>query len=65
MEMEVPNGGKLRFIPNRTELTTAADRYRNCLREAVSHAFSGEHQYYEWHCPTPAVICLKRHSGNA
>ena len=60
----VPNEGNLRFIPNGIELVKVADRYRNCLRERISQALSGEHQYYEWHCPTPAVICLKRHRGS-
>ena len=60
----VPNDGSLRFIPNGTELVKVADRYRNCLRERISQALTGEHQYYEWLCPTPAVICLKRHRGS-
>ena len=56
--------GQLRFIRNGVELAKTADRYRNCLRSEVSTAFSGECQFYEWDCSTPAIVCLKRHRGN-
>ena len=60
----VPDKGQLRFIRNGVELAKTADRYRNCLRGEVSAAFSGECQYYEWDCSTPAIVCVKRHRGN-
>ena len=59
----VPDAGPLRFIRNGSELIKTADRYRNCLERLVPYAFSGESQFYEWRCPTPAIICLKRHRG--
>ncbi|WP_421696554.1 hypothetical protein [Aestuariivirga sp.] len=60
----VPDGAKLRFIPNGSELIKIAERYRNCLKDHLWDAFSGESQFYEWSCPSPAMICLKRHRGN-
>lgn len=59
----VPDQGRLRFIRNGAELINTADRYRNCLSNHVSDAFSGESQFYEWRCTTSAIICLKRPRG--
>jgi hypothetical protein len=39
-------------------------RYNNCLAGHVSHAATGERQYYEWKGPAPAVIGLRRHRAS-
>jgi hypothetical protein len=57
-----PFSGTARLRPLATlqDIRAAGRRYRNCLREDLSHLATGDHAYYEWLGEPGAVVELYR-----
>lgn len=53
-----PGTDRLRPLTTKAAIRDAALRYRNCLRNQVRNALTGDAAYYEWVGEPGAVICL-------
>lgn len=56
--LETPVG--FRLLATKADLREAALRYRNCLRDYVTNAVTGESVFFEWLGTPPAVVQVSR-----